>query len=346
MDAPPPDDVARTIRALGVEPDSWRPATRGERPTRSRWVVTLPDGSGAFVKIGYSLETAAWLRDEHRFYVHARGLPFLPAMLGWYDDDERPVLALEDLSRAVWPPPWNRALVEAVLAALDRVAATPPPPDLLTERQGQFDLNGWPELRHDPEPFLQLGLCSETWLLSVAEPMADAAARAPLAGDALLHGDVRGDNLCLRAGAVAFVDWNLACLGNPRFDVAAWLPSLHAEGGPAPETILGGEDAGAFAALLAGYFSARAARPAIPEAPHVRPLQLMQARTALPWAARTLGLPPPTLTRLAPRMPDRAETQVQGRSCTCKTLLGCRPCNGQVGTSAMCWDCCAVVGCA
>jgi len=45
--------------------------------------------------------------------------------------------------------------------------------------------------------------------------------------------------------------------------------------------------------VLAGYFAAHAARPDIPEAPHVRPLQRKQARTALPWAARALGLPTP-----------------------------------------------------
>ena len=74
--------------------------------------------------------------------------------------------------------------------------------------------------------------------------------------------------------------------------MAAWLPSLHAEGGPRPEEVLP-EGTAELAALLAGYFSAHAGRPPIPEAPHVRGLQLRQARTALPWAARALGLPPP-----------------------------------------------------
>ena len=46
-------------------------------------------------------------------------------------------------------------------------------------------------------------------------------------------------------------------------------------------------------ALLAGYFCARAGLPEIPQAPHVRRLQREQGGTALPWAARMLGLPPP-----------------------------------------------------
>ena len=73
---------------------------------------------------------------------------------------------------------------------------------------------------------------------------------------------------------------------------ASWLPSLHAEGGPPPEEVLR-EPAPEFAAMLAGYFCSHAGLPPIAEAPHVRDMQLQQARAALPWAARELGLPPP-----------------------------------------------------
>jgi aminoglycoside phosphotransferase (APT) family kinase protein len=123
----------------------------------------------------------------------------------------------------------------------------------------------------------------------------EAAAAADVGGDRLLHLDVRSDNVCLREGVAILVDWNWACVGDPLFEVAAWLPSLHAEGGPSPEEVLAPGTPGldAFAALLAGYFCAHAVKPPIPEAPHVRPLQLAQARTALPWAARALGLSQP-----------------------------------------------------
>jgi thiamine kinase-like enzyme len=110
----------------------------------------------------------------------------------------------------------------------------------------------------------------------------------------LLHFDVRSDNLCLRGDRAVLVDWNFACVGNPLFDVAAWLPSLHAEGGPAPDEVLPPTDEVAeIAALLAGNFAARGPRPEIPEAPHDRQLQRAQLTTALPWAARVLELPPP-----------------------------------------------------
>jgi hypothetical protein len=89
---------------------------------------------------------------------------------------------------------------------------------------------------------------------------------------------------------VVLVDWNLACLANPTLDLASWLPSLEMEGGPAPETILPG--AGDFAAMMSGFFAARAGLPTIPDAPRVRAVQLQQLRSALPWAVRELGLEP------------------------------------------------------
>jgi Ser/Thr protein kinase RdoA (MazF antagonist) len=149
-------------------------------------------------------------------------------------------------------------------------------------------------LAGDPGPFLALGMCSAAWLGRALPFLDDAARSADLCGDSLLHMDVRSDNLCVLGDRAILIDWNWACRGNAAFDLAAWLPSLHAEGGPAPETLM--PEAGAFAALLAGYFCARAPRPPISLAPHVRPLQLAQARTALPWAARALGLPMPVDT--------------------------------------------------
>ncbi|MGH9018457.1 MAG: aminoglycoside phosphotransferase family protein, partial [Acidimicrobiales bacterium] len=86
---------------------------------------------------------------------------------------------------------------------------------------------------------------------------------------------------------------NRACVGNPHVDVAFWLPSLTLEGGPRPDVVAPSCPA-ALAALVAGYFAARAGQPVIPHAPHVRTIQRRQLETALPWAARLLDLPPPT----------------------------------------------------
>lgn len=296
------DDIGRAARALKTTPVGWRRVTRGGQTAASRWIATLPDGSTRFVKIAYTLDTAAWIRDERLFYVQHLGLPFLPRMLGWDDDGERPVLVLEDLSDAAWPPPWDRARVAAVLEGLAQVADAAISPEIPGVGAGQFDREGWPEVATHRAAVLALGLCDEDWLDACLPALTETAHAAPLEGDRLLHMDVRSDNLCLREDGARFIDWNFACRGNPRFDVASWLPSLEAEGGPPPEQVVPpAPDMAAFAAMLAGYFASHAARAPIPEAPHVRRLQLLQARTALPWAARALGLPPPE----PPRAPDR-----------------------------------------
>ena len=46
------------------------------------------------------------------------------------------------------------------------------------------------------------------------------------------------------------------------FDIAFWLPSLPAEGGPAPEEIL--PAAGPLAAGISGFFAERGGKPPIP----------------------------------------------------------------------------------
>jgi hypothetical protein len=47
------------------------------------------------------------------------------------------------------------------------------------------------------------------------------------------------------------------------------------------------------ASIVASYFCFHAGQPAIDGWRHVRSVQLRQAMTAVPWAARALGLSPP-----------------------------------------------------
>ncbi len=278
--------VARVHRLIApLRPVAWTRAERGYTPAE-RWVVQLSDGSSAFVKGAVDEITAGWLRTEHRVYstIEAR---YLPQCLGWDDDGKNPVLLLEDLSAAYWPPPWRPGDVELVLDALAEVRATPPPD--WVPAQDRERLVGWPVVAEDPRPFLSLGLCSEAWLNEALPYLVAAEGDAKIDGDALVHIDVRSDNLCFSGDRVMLVDWNLAARANPLLDVAAWLPSLHSEGGPLPEDIL--PDEPELAAMISGFFACRAGLPNIETAPRVRGVQVKQLRSALPWAARSLRLP-------------------------------------------------------
>jgi aminoglycoside phosphotransferase (APT) family kinase protein len=181
--------------------------------------------------------------------------------------------------------------VEAVIAMLADVHAAPPPRGLPRLEDAAEMRSGWARVAADPAPFLALGLASSRWLEAALPALRDAENTAPLCGGALLHQDVRSDNLALGADGARLVDWNWAAVGNPDADVAFWLPSLRSEGGPPPEHLFRGDPR--LTAVVSGWFASSAGLPPPPAGPRVREVQLRQLRVALPWAAAALGLPRP-----------------------------------------------------
>ena len=250
--------------------------------------VTHVAGTTCFAKIGTTPHTVRALQQENRVY-QALSAPFLARHLGWEDDPIHPILLLEDLSNAFWPPPWEEKRIMQVLAAMEQVWSSS-----LVDVPRMADLDsiwdGWRQVAEGPAPFLSLGIASEKWLRQALDTLLAIDAAEVVNGRSLLHFDLRSDNICFQQNRALIIDWNLVCLGNPQVDLGFWLPSLQAEGGPAPEILL--PDAGAIAGLVSGFFAARAGLPAIPDAPRVRNIQRVQLKTALPWAVRTLGLPP------------------------------------------------------
>jgi hypothetical protein len=291
MDAPVPDAVSRAASLLRKTPTSWRRAAGGYTPAE-RWVVRFAGDSSCFAKAATNSLTAGWLRDEYRHVYSQMEAPFLPRVLGW-SDDELPLLVLEDLSGARWPPPWSREDVHAVLGTLAHVRSLHLPGLPSSTSLGELEAGTWSSLSLHPAAFLALGLCSEAWLRAALPSLIEGEAVAKeqmLVGGDTLHLDVRSDNLCFVNGRVVLVDWNWVAYGNGEVDIAFWLPSLHSEGGPAPEEIL--PDAPHWAAAVSGFFASRAGLPFIPNAPRVREVQLSQLKSALPWAQRALRLPP------------------------------------------------------
>lgn len=266
----------------------WRPASfsavRGGYTPTARYVVR--NGTRrAFVKIATTPHTAMLLRREIAAYRAVDG-DLRPALFG-YDDGADPILAIEDLSGAAWPPPWSDETVSAALAAIGRLHDMTAALPSFAALHGE-DLGGWSAVREDPRPFLALGLISAEDLDRALPALIEAEAACSTTGTAATHFDLRSDNMCFTGGRLKLIDWAEACLSNPTLDLGFWLPSLSFEGGPPPEAIL--PDAPEVAAWVSGYFAVRAGRAGIPDAPFVRRVQRRQLSHALPWVRRALRL--------------------------------------------------------
>lgn len=288
--APDLETQERIAKICHARPVAWVRRIGGYSPAE-RWVATLPDGSTVFAKVATTPLIAGWLRQEARIYAELQA-QCMPAIAAFEDDPERPMLIMEDLTYAHWPPPWSWRNVEAVRGMLAEVSATPAPDFLPRASESIFQTGAhWQEVARDPRPFLSLGVCSDEWLESALPVLLAAEASAELEGDSVLHMDVRSDNLCFAdEDEPVLIDWCHAARGAAKLDIAFWLPSLQFEGGPEPGSILPGEPG--YAALIAGFFAARAGLEVIPDAPFVRRVQREQLSTALPWAIRELELPP------------------------------------------------------
>lgn len=272
-----PEAVARAEALLGGEAESWAGVARRGYSLNEHWTVVLADGRRAFLKVGHIAPSPDWIRTERRVFELLHG-DFMPRFLA-FEDGRAPLLVLEDLMPAHWPPPWRAGQVELVRAALAEVA-----------RQRVVDLPAleherpWHDVERAPDAFLATGLRDAVWLERRLPRLQAASDAAPLAGRAVLHCDVRSDNLCVKDGRAVLVDWNHARLGNPAYDVAFWAPSLALEGGAEPWTL--GVDE--LAPYVAGWFAVRAGLPRPAGAPLVRDFQRAQAEVALDWAERVL----------------------------------------------------------
>ncbi|GAB3758191.1 phosphotransferase [Microlunatus parietis] len=288
-DSPPTPALRELITAaLDKAPVAWHKPHTGL--SAACFVVTFHDGSTAFVKSAVDDQSASLIRNEHEV-ISTVGSDLVPSELAWLDDGERPVLVIEDLSSAHWPADhepvnWKPGQFDLMFAALNRVAELPPPPSLPSAPPPSAQ--NWPLITEDVEAFMTLGLCSRKWFNAAVNGLAAAERDADQRGEALVHNDVRSDNLCFLGQRVVLVDWAQAFRGNPEYDVATAASTLPLEGGPDPHDVL--PDGGRWAALLAGRYVHRTLRE--PELPDWfrRVLQRI-AVICLSWASRSLDLP-------------------------------------------------------
>ena len=242
-------------------------------------------GSTAFAKAATTEPTAESLRTEHRVLSALGDHEWVPQILDWFDGPA-PVLILEDLSDAHWPPPFPDP--DAVWSTLADAAGTTPTIELPEFGIGNLD---WGSIAESPELF---ELVDEAWWRRHRDVLAEASGRVDLRGEALVHADLGFENLCFAQRGVVLVDWEYASFGNPELDVATATADILNSGRWDIEIPL--RDPAAWASRVVGWMAQAA--PAEPpswaaDGRALRALQAALLRTAVQWAARELDLPSP-----------------------------------------------------
>lgn len=285
-------------RLLGAPPTAFEPRAGGY--TRAiTGLATLVDGRSVFVKTVEPgcppddplVEDLGHERDVLLAVGRTPAAPFVPVVLA-LEDDPAPLLVLENLADARWPPPYPVDLGPLV-AALDALAAVPPPAGLTALDDEDGAAGSWWRIAADPAPFLALGIAAPAWLDGALPALRAAEARVRLAGERLVHGDLWYANLCFAARGPVVVDWGSAVRANPALDRATVAVDL-VVGGRDPAD-LGVPDLPAWLAFLAGHLAREASHPLPPTVAagsSLRVDQAADARALLGALAGHLDLPP------------------------------------------------------
>jgi hypothetical protein len=296
----------------------------GFGPTAS-FVLTTDSGAKHFCKGTHPGNTAEGHAGVIRECENLAAFPELArlgaAFRGRADGDGWHLMVLEHVSRAANVPPWSPdaiARVMALVAAFHR--ATPERVEAILHDRWASDLiakaQNWHTLRDKAEArdgFIALfanGAAASRWLDAHLEKFAALKDRGPEIGGprGWAHMDIRSDNLIFADGRVLLIDWPVLSYGPQLLDIAFFLPSLAGQGGPscaeglrlyerAAGITFTADDVAAAAAVVAGFFAARAGEPEIPALPRLRWIQKLQLFPALDWLSDCLGVTRPPLQK-------------------------------------------------
>ena len=272
-------------------------------------VLTTDEGRQIFIKaVGPSPNpiTPTMHRQEIKVVSAMPDDAPAPRLLWSYDEgmDGWVALVFKYVAGRHPAQPWRIDELDRVVAAIEELGATLTPSPLPNSIDGTAsemfaaEICGWRQMLDDPPSFFHR---LEDWSRRHIDSLADIEETAThlLAGDTLLHMDVRADNILLTPGRVWFLDWPHACNGPSWLDVVAFAPSVTMQGGPPPEEVISrhsacrdADDDALTAAVvsIAGYFTRQALLPPPPGLLTVRAFQRAQGVVARDWAAQRTGL--------------------------------------------------------
>ncbi len=243
-------------------------------------------------------------RREARITAALPGEVPVPRLLWSHDEGEGGwvVLVFEDVEGRNPAVPWRANELSRTLDALatlsELLTPSPLPWEALAGTASHWEVvagRHWWRMREGRPARL------DAWSSRHLGELADLEAGAPsaVAGDTLLHLDLRADNLLLTPeGRVLVVDWPHARVGASWVDVVFFAPCVAMQGGPPPEELLARhpqarsaapEAVTAVVAAVAGFFTGEGLQPAPPGLPTLRAFQAAQGEVARSWLARRTG---------------------------------------------------------
>jgi hypothetical protein len=278
-----------------TQPEGFSPAVAAR--------VRTATGARAFVKAvhaGANPDTLGIYRREISVVRSLpRGLP-VPRLLWWLDEgaDGWVLLMFEELQAVHAALPWRRDELDRAMAALRALAETPAPAWLAADTgAGEWIRSrwcSWASLASEPPRGL------DAWSRRHAERMSELERNVAEAvdGDALVHLDIRWDNLLVDERTAWVVDWPWARRGAPWIDAVFFAPTVEVQGGPAAEDVLAhhlrgttvdGDAVLALVVAVTGMLTARSLAPPPAGMPTLRAFQAAFARAFRSWLRRITG---------------------------------------------------------
>ena len=258
-------------------------------------VLGLADGRRVFAKAA-NLERSEFavkaIRREAQVLAALPADVPAPRLLWSHDDGDWAILVTEAVDgrnpRQPWIPDELRRFLDAftVLAQI-----LTPSPMAAARLADDTDLShNWRYLAADPPG--AAGLAPEVTAAIDRLALLEQSWASAVAGESLLHGDLRSDNFLLTADGFRVVDWPFVGHGAPWIDLLFAIPSIALHGGGDPATLWAEHPLSRTAepdavntavAGLAGFFLCRSVHPPIPLLPTIREFQRAQGMIAFDW---------------------------------------------------------------
>lgn len=269
--------------------------------------VRLASGGRAFVK---ALSMDLHASSVRMYRQEAATMPHLPTdlpvprLLDVYDDGEWVALVYEDVNGRHPGVPWRPDELDRVAEAIADLSAALDPspwPDALTFAEVNAGIiQAWQVLAMSPPPDLDSSVRRMLNRLTDGDIDLTEVVR----GDALLHNDIRSDNILLTPdGRVVFVDWGMPCKGAVWLDLMMFAFTAEFQGGADADLLARRHpltrdiaDSNIDVVVVAGYAAYRslAQRPVDPLMPDSKAYQIACAEASLRWVhRRSAGAPAP-----------------------------------------------------